>query len=289
MNTAEERLQMAAEKQQKEAEAAAAKEAAKLEKQKQNDEKKAKKEAEKKAKEEEKASKAAEKKKQSLVDLADDYNLKLMNGVWVPGYFHRKARYGDNAESKVDMYHAENFLFGMEIFTEQGSCSAKFTYIGPNRRYTMKNVRIAKREARPTHNNWKTFAAPVRMARGTEHLAKIKDAKIIRDVLTTQGGKANFKVRFVQDKEFSIEYVKKKVFHKDPTRLKNLNYRIKKDQAKLGIKPVLRNKDEALLLLKDIKNEVKDKKADHVIKYLQEEVSKYTAIELKQKKEAAKD
>lgn len=288
MTTAEERLQIAEEKQNKEAKAAA-KEAAKLEKQKQDEAKKAEKAAAKKAKEEEKAKKEAEKQKQSLKDLVDDYDLEEINGVWVPGYFHRKGRYADTAELKVDVYHAENFLFGMEIFTEQGSCSAKFTYVGPNRRYTMKNVRIAKREARPTQNNWKTFAAPVRMLRGTEHSAKIKDAKIIRDVLTTQGGKANFKVRFVQDKEFTQEEVKKKVFHKDPTRLRNLNYRIKKDQAKLGVKPVLRNKDEALLLLKDIKKEVKDKRADHVIKFLQEEISKYTAIELKRKKEAVKD
>lgn len=289
MTTAEERLQIAEEKQKKEAEAAAAKEAAKLEKQKQDEAKKAKKEAEKKAKEEEKARKEAEKKKQTLKDLVDDYDLEEVDGVWVPGYFLRRARYADNAEQKVDIYHAENFLFGKEIFAEQGSCSAKFTYVGPNRRYTMNNVRIAKREARPTQNNWKTFVAPVRMLRGTEHSAKIKDVKIIRDVLTTQGGKANFKVRFVQDKEFTQEEVKKKVFHKDPTRLKNLNYRIKKDHAKLGVKPVLRGKDEALLLLKDIKLEVKDKRADHVIKFLKDEISKYTAAELKQKKEAAKD
>ena len=153
----------------------------------------------------------------------------------------------------------------------------------------MHNVQLAIREARPTQNNWKTFSAPVRMFKGKEHNCKIKDPKILRDVLFSQGGKANFRIRFVQDKEFTKEEVKKKVFHKDPVRLKNLNYRIKTDQAKLGVKPVSRDKGEALLLLKDLQTEVKDKKSDHVIKFLTEEISKYSKIEAKEKEEAKKD
>ena len=99
----------------------------------------------------------------------------------------------------------------------------------------------------------------------------------------------NFRIRFVQDKEFTVKDAKKKVFAKDPVRLKNISYRMKKDQAKLNIKPVLRNKEEALLLIEDLKHEVKDKKADHVISYLQKEVKKYIEIEDKEKSEAKKD
>lgn len=270
---AEKKKRLTAEKKVKDA---AAKEAAELEKKKQKQEDD-KKKADKK------------KQKQSLKDLAEDYNLKKMNGLWVPGYFHRTKRYADNAEEKVDVYHANNFLLGMEIFEEQGSCSAKFTYIGPNRRYTLNNVKVGKREARPANNNWKIFSVPVRMVGRTEHNSKVKDPKIIRDSLTSQGGKANFKIRFVQDKEFTKEEAKKKVFAKDPVRLRNLNPRIKKDQAKLGIKPTLKNKAEALFLIKALRVEVKDKSADHVIDYLQTEVRKYETIEKKLETEAKKD
>jgi hypothetical protein len=305
--TAEKKKRLTAEKKEKEA---ATKKAAELEKKKQKQKEIEEKEVEEKAyldakaafeqatrlkeKRVEKERAAKEKrqrsKKTTLKDLTEDYNLKKINGLFVPGYFHRTKRYADNAEEKVDVYHAHNFLFGMEIFEEQGSCSAKFTYVGPNRRYTMRNVKLGKREARPAHNNWKIFNSAVRMFKTEgEHNAKIKDPKIIRDVLTSQGGKANFKVRFVQDKAFTQEEVKKKVYAKDPVRLRNLNYRIKKDQAKLGIKPTLRDKGEALLLISDLRKEVKDKKANHVIDYLQKEVSKYEEIEKKQKAEAKKD
>lgn len=274
---ADKRIRLAAEKKQKKEEEAAAKAAAK---QKQEEEKKAK-EAEEKAKKD---------KPKTLKELTEDYGLKEIDKLLVPAYFHRKKRYMENAEEKVDLYHAKNFLYGLEVFEEQGSCSAKITYIGPNRKYTLNNVLLAKREARPTHNNWKPFLARIVLFKAEgEHSCKIKDPRVTRDLLTTQGGKVNFKIRFVQDKEFTPEEVKKKVFHGDPVRLRNLNYRVKLDHAKMGIKPVLQNKDEALLLLKDIKAKVKDKSANHVIKFLQEEISKYTAIQKKKQEEAKKD
>lgn len=232
----------------------------------------------------------AKKKPKSLKDLKEDYGLKKINGLFVPAYFHRKERYAENAEETIDVYHAKNFLFGMEIFAEQGSASAKITYIGPNRRYSLHNVKLGMREARPSHNNWKTHPSRLLLFKSEgEHNSKVKDPKVIRDLLTSQGGKKNFKIRFVLDKEFTQEEVKKKVFATDPVRLKNLNYRVKLDHTKLGIKPIVRDKKEAQLLLKDIKAQVKDKKIDHVIKYLQKEVKKYLAIEAEQKKEAKKD
>lgn len=224
----------------------------------------------------------------TLAQLAEDYNLKRIKGLWIPALFHQSKGFSDLGEEQVEAYHARNFLFGMEIFAEQGSVSGKITYVGPNRRYTLHNVQIAIREARPTQNNWKTFNAPVRMFKRTEHKSKLKDPKVLRDLLFSKGGQANFSIRFVQDKEFTQEEVKKKVFAKDPVRLKNLNYRIKKDQATLGIKPVLRNKEEALLLLSDMRA-VKDNKSSHVIKFLQDEISKYSEAEVKEKAESKKD
>lgn len=277
----EKKKRLAVEKKAKEA---AAKEAAELEKKKQKQEEEAIKKAAQEAKAKEKA------KDKPLKDLTEDYELKQIDGLWVPCYFHTKKRYEEGTtEQSVDIYHADNFLLGMEIFTDQGSCSAKITYIGPNRRYTLNLVLIGRREARPTHNNWKIFTNPIRMFKGTEHTAKMKDPKVIRDCLMTQGGKKNFKIRFVQDKEWTQKEVKKKVFAKDPVRLRNLNYRVKLDHTKMGIKPVLRNKEEALLLLKDLKVEQKDKKGNHVVKFLQEEIRKYEVIEAKAKAEAKKD
>lgn len=257
-----------------------AKEAKELEKQKQDAEKKAAKEA---------AELEKKKKKETLADLVEDYNLKKMNGVFVPGFFHRKKRYADNAEFQVELFHAKSFLLGTGVFAEQGSCSAKLTYIGPNRRFGLKTVMIARRELRPKHGNWKLFQSPVRLFKGEEHNSKVKDAKIIRDFLTSQGGKKNFKIRFVVDKDFIQKEAKKKVFVKDPVRYRNMKYRMKRDQAKLGVKPVLRNKSEALLLIEDLKKESKSKAIDHVISFLLKEVKQYEIKEAKQKEEQKKD
>ncbi len=254
-------------------------------------EKEAKEAEEKAAKEKEKAEKEAAKKKKktTLKDLVKEYGLeKVKDNIFIPSYFTEEQRFADQTELRVEEYHARNFLLGLEIFAEQGSCSAKITYIGPNRRYSLRNVTLGMRQPHPKQNNWKLFKAPVRLLKGEEHNSKIKDSKIIRDLLTSLGGKKNFEIRFVRDKEFTRKEAKKQVYAKDPVRLQNLNYRIKKDQALLGVKPVLRDKREANLLLNDLAS-AKGRDIKHVIEYLSSEIKRFEAIETKLKEEEKKD
>lgn len=226
----------------------------------------------------------------TLKELAKEYDLKKKNGLYIPEYFTQKERYPDPIQEKVAVFQAENFLMGMDMFSEQGSCSVKLTYVGPNPRYTLRNVQIAKRALVPARNNWKVWSSQIFMWKGREAMHKIKDPKLIRDTLISRGGKANFKVRFVQDKDFQVEEVKKKVYGKDLSRMMNMHYRIKKDQAKLGIKPVLRDKGEARLLLLDLGKEMKGKaKPKDVLNYLKSEIQRFETIEKKQAEQVKKD
>lgn len=238
----------------------------------------------------EKDEKQKEKKPMTLKEFAKEYELKKKNGVYIPEYFTRKERYPDPTEEKVAIFQAQNFFLGIDIFTEQGSCSAKITYVGPNPRYTLRGVLIGKRTLAPAKSNWKVWSSQIFMWKRREAQHKIKDPKFIRDALTSRGGKANFKIRFVQDKDFQVEEVKKKVFAKDPNRLMRLPYRIKKDQAKLGVKPVFQDKDEAKLLLSDLGKEMKASKLNKdILEYVKGEIQRFEKFEKKMAAQAKKD
>jgi hypothetical protein len=244
------------------------------------------KEAKAKAKAEKEAAKQAEKERKAE---AKKKKAERREGITkldydaIPDYFVKPAE--DPETRSVQQLQAIHWFAGTGSYQKGGkSFSAKITYLGP-RRFMSREIKLGKRSIVPNAGNWKIFVGSARLRRGEEFGGDVKDAQYIHDLLTTPGGKKNFKVRFVEDEPLQVKKEKKRFLSQDVGRILALPYHMRKSRILQGLKIPLRP-GEAAQILQEISKEGLPKSSKDIAKYLNELIKKEdTATAVKKSKE----
>lgn len=207
--------------------------------------------------------------------------------IELPLYFSDPAK--DPATLAIQRLDAEHWLLGTGPYHESGkSFSAKMTYVGP-RSFMSRQIILAKRSISPQKGNWKPFVGSARLRKDQEYGGNIKDPQFIFEALTSQGGKKNYKLRFVEDAPLAVEKEKERFLTSDRARILALPYRVRKDQVKLGLKPPL-NPGEAAIILSELSKEGVPEgiNEEDLSKWLKKEIKEEARIQKQQNKQSKK-
>lgn len=203
--------------------------------------------------------------------------------IALPIYFENPA-INDEATLEIQKLEAHHWFMGTGPFEKtRKSFSARITYNGI-RRFLSRQVILGKRSIAPNKGNWKIFVAPVRFWQGQEFQGNVKDVQFLLETLTTEGGKKNLSVRFVEDGPLEKKEEKKRFLARDKSRILNVKYQIRKDQIKLGLKTPL-NPGEAAQILSELSEEGLPKDAKHITEYLEGLIAEEARLVKEQKKE----
>jgi hypothetical protein len=203
----------------------------------------------------------------------------------VPIYFTDPA-FDDEGTLAIQKLEAHHWFLGTGPFEKEGkSFSAKVTYVGP-RKFMSRQIVLGKRSINPNKGNWKTFVGSARIRQNIEYHGNIKDTQFVLNALNTQGGLANYKIRFVEDDPLAVKEEKSRFLTRDKSRVLRLPYRLRKDQIKMGVKVPL-NPGEAAQILKELSEEGLPKSSKGITEYLNSVIEEEKRLKKKQEEPKA--